>query len=210
METVIKCLIFFHAVAGTIALLGGLVALLAQKGGKKHKKFGIVFYYAMITSGFSAMFISVLPNHENAFLFAIGIFSIYFVLAGYRTLKFKNQAPTSIDKIISCIMIFAGLGMIFLPIILQQQINIVLAIFGLIGSSFAFRDLVVFRKPELLKQKWLKLHLGKMTGGYISATTAFVVVNQFIPGIYAWFAPGLIGGFYIAFWIRKINKKKES
>ena len=46
-----------------------------------------------------------------------------------------------------------------------------------------------------------------MLVGYISATTAFVVVNQFFPSVYGWFTPGIIGGLLIAYWIRKVNQK---
>ena len=161
----------------------------------------------MIVSGLSAMLIAILPNHESPFLFAVGIFSLYFVLAGYRALRFKQENPAIIDKTISWIMIVSGFAMIVLPILLEQKIHIVLAVFGILSIGFASRELMLFRNPELLRKNWLKLHLGKMIGGYISATTAFVVVNQFLPGIYAWFVPGVIGGFYIAFWIRKINKR---
>lgn len=47
-----------------------------------------------------------------------------------------------------------------------------------------------------------------MTGGYISAVTAFFVVNQILINLWNWFLPGVIGGIYITFWIRKLKKKK--
>lgn len=199
METIVRFLIYVHAASGALALLGGLIAPLVKKGNKKHKISGIGFYYSMIVSGLSGMLIAVLPKHESPFLFSVGIFSLYFVLAGHRALRFKNKFPTIVDKTISWTMLIAGLGMIVLPIILQAQINIVSAVFGLVGLGFAIRDLIIFKKPEQLPQKWLKLHLGKMIGGYISASTAFVVVNEFIPGVYAWFVPGVLGAFLLPF-----------
>jgi hypothetical protein len=42
-----------------------------------------------------------------------------------------------------------------------------------------------------------------MMGGYISAVTAFIVVNQLLPGVYGWIAPGVIGGVLIAVWSNK-------
>jgi hypothetical protein len=45
-----------------------------------------------------------------------------------------------------------------------------------------------------------------MLGGYISATTAFVVVNGFFPSFYGWFIPGIFGGLIIAYWMRKLNR----
>ena len=47
------------------------------------------------------MFVAVLPKHESPFLFAVGIFSLYFVLTGNRALKFKRETPDLIiDKLL--------------------------------------------------------------------------------------------------------------
>jgi uncharacterized membrane protein len=208
MEKMIQILIYIHATFGGIALLAGLVSIIAKKGKMIHRKFGLIFFYAMMFSGSIAMIVAVLPNHESPFLFAVGIFSLYFVLTGNRALNFKRKNPDlKIDKLISIIMIITGILMIVLPIILTKSINIILVVFAIVGIIFSVRDLMLFKNPERLRKEWLKLHLGKMIGGYISATTAFVVVNEFFPSFYGWFIPGIIGGFIIAYWMRRMNEK---
>lgn len=208
MEKTIQIFIYIHALLGGIALFAGLISIIVQKGKNNHRKFGLTFFYSMMLSGIIAMVVAILPNHENPFLFAVGIFSLYFVLTGNRALSFKMKNPNlKIDKLISIIMILTGVLMILLPIILTSSINIILVVFGIVGLIFSVRDLILFKKPKRLRQGWLKLHLGKMIGGYISATTAFVVVNDFFPSFYGWFIPGIIGGFIIMFWMRKMNKK---
>lgn len=208
MEKTIQVLIYIHAAFGGIALLTGFVAILAKKGKTLHKKSGMVFFYAMMLSGIIAMLLAVLPNHENPFLFAVGIFSLYFVLTGKRALNFNTENPDlRFDKWISKLMIITGILMILLPIILTKSINIILVVFASVGIVLSVRDLILYKNPERLRNAWLKLHLGKMLGGYISASTAFVVVNQFFPSVYSWFIPGIVGGFIIAYWIRKMNKK---
>jgi hypothetical protein len=157
-------------------------------------------------SGIIALIVAVLPNHENPFLFAVGIFSLYFVLTGNRALNFKRKNPDlKIDKLISVIMIATGVSMILLPIILTKSINIILVVYAIVGITFSISDLILFRNPERLRKEWLKIHLGKMLGGYISATTAFVIVNEFFPSFYGWFIPGIVGSFIIAYWMRKIK-----
>ncbi len=208
MEKTIEILILLHAGFGGIALLAGLVSMIAKKGRKVHKKSGLLFYYSMLISAITAMVVALLPNHENPFLFAVGIFSMYFILTGKRALKYKHKNPNlKIDRWISIVMIITGMLMIFLPIVISKSIHIILCVFALVGIVFSVRDLSLYKNPEKLKNSWLKLHLGKMIGAYISATTAFVVVNEFFPGMYGWFIPGIVGGFFIAYWIRKLKKK---
>lgn len=207
MEQAIKFFIIIHAGFGGVAFVAGLFAMIAKKGQKAHKKTGIVFFYAMSISAISAMFIALLPNHESPFLFAVGIFSLYFVLIGKRALRFKYKKPDLIyDKWISVIMILTGVLMILLPVILYQKINIILLVFATVGIFSAIKNLRLYRNLEKLRKGWLKMHLGNIMGGYIAAVTAFVVVNKIFPSFYGWFIPGIIGGFFIIYWMRKVDK----
>lgn len=209
-EAIAHFLIYYiHAPFGGLALLTGGLALVSKKGNYLHKKSGIIFYYAMLISALAALFISILPNHESAFLFSIGVFSSYFLLSGYRSLKFKKLNHSIVlDKVIAYIIVITSISMIIFPFLFYQQLNIILLIFGGIGILFGLRDLLLFRDQKRLKMKWLKLHVGKMTGGYISAITAFFVVNQILINLWNWFLPGVIGSIYITFWIRKLKKQE--
>lgn len=209
MDSIAEVLIIIHATFGGFALIAGLIAMSAKKGLKVHRKSGMVFFYTMLISAITALVVSLLPNHESPFLFAVGIFSLFFVLNGYRALRFKFRNPNiKIDKAISMVMIVTGVLMIFLPIFVSYKINIVLTVFGIVGMVFAIRNLILFRDTEKLRANWLKMHVGNMMGGYISAFTAFVVVNQFLPPLVSWLGPGIIGGFFIAYWLRKVDRTK--
>lgn len=208
-EEIIQILIYTHAIFGGVALLTGGVALIVKKGKTAHKKSGLFFYYAMLLSAITAFIISIIPNHENPFLLCIGIFSSYFLVSGYRSIKFKNPNHNlKIDKIISISILTTGVIMILYPIIFNGVINLVLLAFGTIGLIFGIKDILIFRDLDRLKKSWLKLHLGKMTGGYIAAVSAFFVVNNILPGIWNWFTPGIIGGIFITYWNFKIKKSK--
>lgn len=208
MDTFATYLIYTHATFGGIAFIAGFIAIITQKGGNYHKKSGIVFYYTMLFSALSALVIAVLPKHENPFLFTIGVFSSYFIITGYRALRFKKPNPTLLlDKLIASVMILTGIVMIFYPIISTGKLNIVLTIFGAVGIIFATRDFILFKNTKKLRKDWLKMHIGKMLGGYISAVTAFIVVNQFISGIAGWLTPSVFGVSYMMYWFWKLNKK---
>lgn len=208
METFSNILILFHALLGSVSLLAGTIVLLIQKGKKWHKIFGNIFYYSMLIVAISALFIAVLPNHTNPFLFAIGLFSSYFILSGKRALRFKTLSPNRIDFLLAWSMLFISIIMISASFLFLKNLTIVLIVFGLLGSVLAWRDIKNYQNKINLNSKWLKLHISKMMGGYISAFTAFIVANQIIGGIIGWLAPGLIGGIHIAYWIKKLNKNK--
>lgn len=207
LETIVNGLIIVHASSGGIALLSGGLAQIFGKGGKKHKRAGKTFYISMLLSACSALLISVFPNHENAFLFAIGTFSIYFVITGYRATRYKN-AMTSIvfDKLLSWLMILVGLLMIVLPAIIRGRIHIIMTVFGAMVVVFSVRDIMVFRDKNKTRKNWLALHIVKIMSAYISAFTAFVVVNALLPGMWGWFVPGIVGSVFIVIWMRKLEK----
>jgi hypothetical protein len=202
----IQLFIYTHATCGGIALLAGTIALITKKGRRAHKRSGIIFFYAMLVSAFMAFIISISPDHENPFLFSIGVFSTYFLVSGYRSLKFKEaHFDLKVDKIISLLILITGVTMILYPILLLGQINSVLLVFGLVGLLFGIKDLLLFRDEKRLKKSWLKLHLGKMTGAYIAAVSAFFVVNNILPGVWNWFIPGIFGTLFITIWMHRIK-----
>ena len=107
------------------------------------------------------------------------------------------------------IFLLTGFFMITYSFTIYQTINVVLLIFGILAVLFAIRDLRLLYNPQSLKQKWLGLHIGNMMGGYIAAVTAFIVVNEIFPGVYGWFLPGILGGLYSYYWIRRVKSDKK-
>ncbi len=208
MEKIAIILIYIHAILGGIALLAGAMALVFKKGGRLHKNNGRIFFYAMLVSALVSLIVAVLPNHQNPFLFSIGLFSTYFLLSGYRGLRFREKnVVLRMDKVISSTVIFVGAAMVLVPIIVNYSIDIVLLVFGFAAVVFGIRDLKMFNDRERLYRQWLKIHLGKMTGAYIAAVSAFLVVNDFLPGLLNWFLPTILGSVYITYWMLKIKRK---
>ncbi len=201
-------LIILHATFGGLSLLSGTIALSAPKGKKWHVKSGRYFYYFMmicVASGFTA---ALLPGHENPFLMGVALFSFYFVFTGVRALSLKKPSPVvTLDQWVARIMVIVGICMIVLKPILFGKLNIILTVFGLVLLLFSILDLLLFKHPEKFKKTWLRQHLTRMIGGFIAAVTAFIVVNQFLPPLISWLGPGVLGSFFIAYWIRKITKK---
>lgn len=213
MEQTIKILIYIHAFFGGIGLLMGILSVLVKKGGKQHKRFGKIFSYAILISAFISLIVAQLPNHENLFLFLIGVFTIYMVLAGNRAITFKKKSKTSadmLDKLISGTMCACSILMLIVGIIgeLQHIGNSILYIFfGAFGLLMTLKDFRMYRNIELLKLKWQQNHLGKMIGALIASVTAFIIAGLNMSTLIFWILPTIIGSLYIIYWNRKLAKQ---
>ncbi len=182
--------------------------MFTKKGSALHIKSGKLFYYSMITSLPLAIMITLMPSHSSPFLLSIGIFSLYFTIAGKRSLRYKEEALKLYpDKILASILLLTGLSMVFYPIIFQGIINIILLIFGLLSIFFGVQDWLLFRNPAKRKKQYLTDHIAKMSGAYIAAISAFLVNLDYFPSLINWLAPGVLGFIYITFFVRKYKVK---
>ena len=144
MEETIKIFIYIHAFFGGIGLITGIGSVIVKKGSPIHKRMGKFFSIGMITSSLISIPISWMPNHENLFLFLIGLFTIYLVLAGNRALTFKTKDKADwIDKMISGSMLFFSLIMIIIGIygVLNNiSFSILYLFFGGFGLFLTIKD----------------------------------------------------------------------
>jgi uncharacterized membrane protein len=214
MEQTITTLIYIHAFFGGIGLLTGMISIVVQKGGTNHKRTGKIFSYAMIISALISLFVARMSHHENLFLFLIGIFTIYMVLAGNRALTLKSKTKTKadlVDKLISGTMLFASIIMLGIGIIGQVQHidnSVLYLFFGGFGAFMTWKDFKTFSIFTTNKNAWLSSHVGRMVGALIASVTAFLVAGIHIGTTVVWIAPNILGTMYIVYWNRKIKQHK--
>jgi len=208
IETFFRIMLWLHIAGGTSALINGLGAMFTTKGGKIHRIFGKIYFWSMTAVFVSALILAI--GHNKTFLLMVAFFSYYFTVRGYRILYLKKlgttQKATWIDWMISSV---ASAFILFLfawgvnELITGETMGIVAIVFGVIGTSFVVKDIRQFnRTPE--KMHWWYGHISSMGASYISATTAFIVVNITIPGFgwALWILPSVIGGSLIGRTIR--------
>ncbi|REG99659.1 hypothetical protein [Flavobacterium aquicola] len=213
MEQAIKILIYIHAFFGGLGLITGIGSIIVKKGQKLHRRMGRLFSIGMITSSLLSLPICFMPKHQNLFLFLIGIFTIYLVLAGNRAISFKFKSKTQADltdKLISGIMMFSSIIMILIGIycVVNAVANGVLfAFFGGFGLYMTVKDFIFFKNFTTTKNSWLTKHIGKMVGALIASITAFIVAGLGLGNLIAWMTPSIIGTLYIIYWNRKVDSK---
>ncbi len=211
-----KIILLLHIIAGSIGLIMGTFVLIRKKGNKIHKLLGKIFSIAMVSTGFSAFALSYI--NTNVFLFIVGVFTIYLTISGNRMLYLKEilkgQKPQIIDYSITFFMLLASVAFLYLGILNIVKANnfgFVLILFGITSLVLCYKDYVIYVNRNIDKLFWLKNHIGRMTGAYIAALTAFIVVNNtFFPPIFAWSLPGIVGSIFISRTIKKLSLKKIS
>ncbi len=181
--------LILHISAGFSALFAGTLIHFLKKGTLTHRRLGLVFYYSMLLTGFSALWLSFFQ--ESVFLFTIGIFALYQTLSGKRAVANKSLKPSWFDYTLSTIALANGIYMI-------STLNLILGVFGFMCVLLAIQDAWLYlrlkRGVELEKNSWLKKHIGMMMGSYIATFTAFLVVNinDFEPAWLLWLSPTFI------------------
>jgi uncharacterized membrane protein len=213
MEAIFTPLLIIHIVCGAIGLITGTINLLRRKGDQMHRAIGRIFVNAMLLTGFSAIALSLLnPNH---FLTIVGLFTIYMVGTGFRYIRLRlNQVdndPKTLDWVLTYGMgitgvVFVALGV--LALIKGNALGMVYVVFGVISLLFVRRDMMNYRGMGVERNYWLMAHLQRMTGAYIAAMTAFLVVNadylpSFVPGLVYWLVATAVLTPLIVTWSRK-------
>ena len=111
LATFLHYLLFLHIAAGFTGFFVAPVALAVRKGGVAHRRWGLVFFWAMVVAGTTSLLLAglqvllvSLPAGRAValvFLFITGIFSLYLAAFGYRALYLKKlhqgQRPAWVD-----------------------------------------------------------------------------------------------------------------
>lgn len=79
-----------HVIAGTIALLAGIIAMSSRKGARAHRVAGTVFVVSMLVMAILADYLAVAIPEQIPNLF-IGTFTIYLVATAWLTVRRKGR-----------------------------------------------------------------------------------------------------------------------
>lgn len=216
-------LIILHVAAGFTALVVAPIAMVIKKGGAAHKRWGRVYFWAMLAIFVTAL--GVLYFRHNVFLFLISIFAFYETFAGVRAPRRKNPATGAgaslLDYAVSTVGLIAGVAFIVwgvlgilgvLDSVMTGAFYYLAVVFGVFLTRDAATDLLSYRRTNADPMWWWTYHLDKMITSYIAAVTAFLVQNvgPHVPNAFVWLvwvAPGIIGGVGISMWVRYYKRK---
>lgn len=219
MEQLFTPLLILHIVGGSAGLITGTIAASVKKGSKPHLLSGKIFFWGMFLASCSALILSWIPGHESLFLFAVGGFTLYMILSGYRIVILKRLAKQQPQTFFLTDYLITLFGFSFAVFLLIQAVkgflagntfSIVPCVFGLICLSYVLLDIRLLIGDTAVKQSWMYNHIVRMMGAMVASYTAFLVVNVHIEMQWIlWLLPSVIGSIFISVFLRKYTIPKK-
>jgi hypothetical protein len=213
-------LVVTHVTAGLAGLVVAPAVMAMHKGGRNHRRWGFVYFWAMMALCASAL--ALMAYRPNPFLFGVTILSGYSALAGVRVLR-RKLPGTPADRLdFAAAWVALGGGLLLLALAaaialgwlprFPGQLAIPAAVFGVLLGPGAWKDLRRLRQPPATRSWWWYEHMARMGGSYIALVTAFAV-NQVAPRLpdgvawFTWILPTLVGTPLLVLWVRRYRRR---
>lgn len=186
MHYLIKTLLILHIAVGSLAVVVGLLALIARKPigkqrGRLHRRSGNLFIISMVVvigTATGLTLISLDPYFAGLTASAtIAVFSGYRVLNRRRPDLDETHRAQSLDWLITLLVAMVAVMLIILATtgLITKNIPVVYAM-GVGSLLYAGYDIYRFIRPlgfPFSPNLWFYEHLVKMIGGYFGAVAAF-------------------------------------
>lgn len=179
-----------HIGSGAVAILSGAGALATRKGGALHRRFGMVFFVAMLSMSVAASVLAAVAVQRGylgqvANVFA-GLFAFYLVGTGWFTVRRPAGSTGRIDFIglaavlvIACVAAFWLLPMTLGPKGSARGVPVSAPIIlAAVATLLAALDLKVLLRRGVTGVSRITRHLWRMCLGLFIASGSFFIGQQ--------------------------------
>lgn len=181
-----------HILAGSLALAFGFVALYAAKGARVHRKSGMMFVYAMLTTATFGLLVAVVRGVAPAVNVPAALMSAYLVVTALTTVRpLAEGSPASRWVTIGGMLVALAVGLTSLSFAVEALANggerngmpaFPFLLFGGVGVLASAGDLRVIRSGALTGASRLARHLWRMSFAlFIAALSFFIGQAKVIP-----------------------------
>lgn len=169
-----------HLLAAILALIVAPIAMATRKGADAHRRWGMVFVWALVVVALSGITISILDLEWHHAM--VAVFSFHLAGSGLRSLRHKRlhegQKPRSGDVVLQAtVAVVYGAafiwGLINWFLGHRDADSFVFILFGGAGLLVAGYNMHRFYKRSHDKREWLYGHMAGMVGAYILTLCAF-------------------------------------
>jgi uncharacterized membrane protein len=191
-------------VAGTLALVAGLAAMLSRKGGRLHRRAGQIYVASMAVATVTALALVIFFS-ASAFLGPVAVLAFYSTFSGWRVLRrAAGTPPHRLDRAAAAATVLAGAVLVGQA--LRQGANVVMLVLGGIALALGAGGL---RAGPVDHHGRRQRHLRSMLAAYIGTVTAFSAVNlRVLPVTVRWLWPTVLGTVAILLWSRAESRRQ--
>lgn len=178
-----------HILAGSLGLIFGYMALAAAKGGRLHRKSGMLFVYAMLTMCLFGATIATVREVAPAINVPAALLTAYLVITALATVRPAVRGPQWLA--VGLMLVALGVGITDLTFAYEAIANggtrkgmpaFPFVMFGVVGTLGALGDLRVLRSGALQGARRLARHLWRMCFAlFIAALSFFIGQAKVIP-----------------------------
>ena len=186
--------IICHIIGGTLAIVAGVVAILARKRRTLHARAGMIFVWTYSLVILTAV-LGVVVFDFRSFLAVATIASSYSLFSGFRATRLRGRRPSALDRRAAALGMTAPALFIAAMHILQKPWAPVLT-WTVLGSLIGMSSYDLLRSAlpaPWLEKTWVSEHIFKMIGAFDALTATFAVT--IFPHFQPWSAliPNLFG-----------------
>ncbi|MGJ8664595.1 MAG: hypothetical protein ACSHWU_13140 [Marinicella sp.] len=200
---------YIHTIVGSLALIGGLIALSVQKGAKNHRLAGRVFVIGMAISSITSLVFMIHSFLPLAILMSVTTLILLFsaLLTIKRTTSSK-QAPQIILTVLLLLLSFFPLMLIIRSISVgNYEVFLGPLLMFLMFMFLVVEDWKYIKNPQPSRQLLIKRHLTRMILAFAFGVMALVRIGIKL-GLsleLSVILPLLAAGILIAFFRKKIK-----
>jgi uncharacterized membrane protein len=209
--------LILHITAGLLGLVSGAVALSAAKGGKLHRRSGMLFVAVMLPMCATGFLISTLRGVAPVMNVPAALLTAYLVLTAFTTVQPSSQRLRRWNALLAGVGFAVGVACIVLGGVafaspgIPNGFGFPLFLFGTIGLLAARGDLKALRAAELRGPSRLRRHLWRMCFAlFVAAGSFFLGQAQVfpkpvrIPGLLALPVLGVLAAMF--FWLWRVGR----
>lgn len=196
--------IVVHVVAGTIAIILGIIAIYKNRNVPLHRKVGTYFKYLLVIV-VGTGFLGFLFFRQEPFFLMLTLIAGYVGYAGFRNIQLKENRAGNLDLVISLISLSITIwyGSYVINHRLVANPVLVYSTLGALVFVISYDLLKCFFLHERLKKWWLYEHIYKVISAFSAMLSAFAgnVLRDYHP--YSQIGPSLICTLLIIYFIAK-------
>jgi uncharacterized membrane protein len=164
----------FHVAAGITAVVAGFVALYVLKGGRLHRKSGMIFVSAMLVMSLSGAVMAV-GGASAAVNIPAGLVTAYLVVTALATVRPPSEGVRRLDRAAMVAGFALGAGSLLVAITGGTTAGKTppLVMFGLVALFGGVGDLRMIRAGGLTGASRLRRHLWRMCTALFIASASF-------------------------------------